>query len=135
VAVHPFICYEITYADFVARNSQGTGFLLTVSNDAWFGHSIGPFQHQQIARTRALETARPLLRGTNNGITSIVDGKGRVVKKAAHYERDVLTGSLQPVTGQTPFMLTGSWPVVTLAAIMIVFGRHRAARREDDSAA
>lgn len=134
VDVHPFICYEITYADFVARNSKDTGFLLTVSNDAWFGHSIGPFQHQQIARTRALETGRPLLRGTNNGITAIVDGKGRVVKKAAHYERDVLTGSLQPVSGQTPYMLAGSWPVLTLAAIMIVFGRRRTTRREEDSA-
>ena len=125
VSVHPFICYEITYADFVARNSQDTGFLLTVSNDAWFGHSIGPFQHQQIARTRALETGRPLLRGTNNGITAIVDSKGHVVERATHYERDVLTGSIQPVTGQTPFMLASSWPVLTLAAIMIVFGRQR----------
>ena len=131
-SVHPFICYEITYADFVARNSKDTGFLLTVSNDAWFGHSIGPFQHQQIARTRALETGRSLLRGTNNGITAIVDSKGHVVEKAAHYERDVLTGSIQPVTGQTPFMLAGSWPILTLAAIMIVFGRQRQMR--DDGA-
>lgn len=122
---HPAICYEIAYADFVARHAGNTGFLLTVSNDAWFGHSLGPFQHHQIARMRALETGRELLRGTNNGITSIVDREGNIRKQARHYERDVLEGSVQPVTGRTPFMATGSWPVVTLAAVMIVFGRQR----------
>lgn len=127
VSVHPFICYEITYPDFVAHNARDTGFLLTVSNDAWFGRSIGPFQHQQIARTRALETGRPLLRGTNNGITAIVNSKGNVVDRAQQYERDTLTGSLQPMNGHTPFMMTGSWPVLTLAAVMIVLGRRRRA--------
>ena len=125
VAVHPFICYEITYPDFVARNTNATGFLLTVSNDAWFGRSIGPFQHQQIARTRSVETGRALLRGTNNGITAIVDRNGAVSARASQYERDSLAGSLQPVTGRTPFMMTGSWPVLTLAAVTIVFTRRR----------
>ncbi|MGM0450996.1 MAG: apolipoprotein N-acyltransferase [Pseudomonadota bacterium] len=122
---HPAICYEIAYADFVAQHAVDTGFLMTVSNDAWFGRSHGPFQHHQIARMRALETSRELLRGTNNGITSIVDREGRIRETARHYERDVLKGQIQPVTGRTPFMATGSWPVVTLAAIMIVFGRQR----------
>lgn len=124
-STHPAICYEIAYADFVAQHAEGTSFLTTVSNDAWFGHSLGPFQHHQIARMRALETGRELLRSTNNGITSIIDRQGRIRAQASHYERDVLKGKIQPVTGTTPFMATGSWPVVTLAAVMIVFGRQR----------
>lgn len=127
-STHPAICYEIAYADFVAQNASDTGFLMTVSNDAWFGRSLGPFQHHQIARMRALETSRELLRSTNNGITSIVNREGSVRKKARHYERDTLKGRIQPVSGQTPFMATGSWPVVTLAAVMIVFGRQRRAK-------
>lgn len=122
---HPAICYEIAYADFVAQHAENTGFLMTVSNDAWFGRSLGPFQHHQIARMRALETGRELLRGTNNGITSIVDREGRIRARAEHYERDVLKGKIQPMSGSTPFMATGSWPVITLAAVMIVFGRQR----------
>ena len=127
-STHPAVCYEIAYADFVARNTAETGFLMTVSNDAWFGRSLGPFQHHQIARMRALETGRELLRATNNGITSIVDREGRIRDRARHYERDVLKGEIQPVTGTTPFMATGSWPVITLAAVMIVFGRQRGKR-------
>ena len=121
--VHPFICYEIAYPDFVARYSHDTGYLLTVSNDAWFGRSIGPLQHQQIARMRALETRRYVLRGTNNGLTTVVNERGEVMDQAEHYERDVLVSELYPVRGQTPFMATGSWLIVTLAAILIVFGR------------
>ncbi|MDX1588504.1 MAG: apolipoprotein N-acyltransferase [Oleiphilaceae bacterium] len=121
--VHPFICYEIAYGDFVARNSAHTGFLLTISNDAWFGDSLGPKQHMQIARMRALETGRPLLRGTNNGITAQVDRKGQIVKQIPRFQQGVLRGEFQPAYGDTPYMATGSWPALITAIILIVFTR------------
>ncbi|BES70704.1 apolipoprotein N-acyltransferase [Marinobacter nanhaiticus D15-8W] len=121
----PFICYEIAYPDFVARNAWNTGFLVTISNDGWFGHSIGPLQHLQIARMRALETGRFVLRGTNNGVTAIIDDKGRITQRIPQFERDVLRGELYPVTGATPYMATGSWPALILALILIVFARPR----------
>ncbi|TVP55132.1 MAG: apolipoprotein N-acyltransferase [Halomonadaceae bacterium] len=121
--VHPFICYEIAYADFVARHSAHTGFLLTISNDAWFGDSLGPQQHLQIARMRALETRRPMLRGTNNGITALVDRHGQEVDRIPRFQQATLRGEFQPAYGTTPFMATASWPVLTLAVILIVFTR------------
>jgi apolipoprotein N-acyltransferase len=62
VAIAPSVCYEIAYADQVAAGAREAALLLTVSNDTWFGASIGPLQHLQIARVRALETGRPLIR-------------------------------------------------------------------------
>ncbi|WP_148863454.1 apolipoprotein N-acyltransferase [Marinobacter fonticola] len=121
----PFICYEIAYPDFVARNAWNTDWLITISNDGWFGHSIGPLQHLQIARMRALETGRFVLRGTNNGVTAIIDDKGQITERIAQFERDVMRGEIYPVTGATPYMATGSWPALILALILIVFARPR----------
>ncbi|WP_150909853.1 apolipoprotein N-acyltransferase [Marinobacter halotolerans] len=125
IRIMPFVCYEVAYPDFVAFNAYNTGVLLTVSNDGWFGDSIGPLQHLQIARMRALETGRYMLRGTNNGVTAIIDEKGQISEQIPRFERAVMTGEFFPATGSTPFMLSGSWPVLTLAIILIVFVRER----------
>ncbi|MDI9244901.1 apolipoprotein N-acyltransferase [Marinobacter sp. CHS3-4] len=123
--IMPFICYEVAYPDFVAFNARNTGLLLTISNDGWFGDSIGPLQHLQIARMRALETGRYMLRGTNNGVTAIIDEKGRITETIPQFEKAVLTGEVYAANGSTPYMEAGSWPVLTLAAILIVFVRER----------
>ncbi|NMT65428.1 apolipoprotein N-acyltransferase [Marinobacter orientalis] len=123
--IMPFICYEVAYPDFVARNARNSGLLLTISNDGWFGDSIGPLQHLQIARMRALETGRYMLRGTNNGVTAIIDHKGQITETIPQFERAVLTGEAYAAEGDTPYMQSGSWPVLTLAAILIVFVRVR----------
>lgn len=125
IRIMPFVCYEVAYPDFVAANARNTDMLLTVSNDGWFGDSIGPLQHLQIARMRALETGRYMLRGTNNGVTAIIDHKGRVAETIPQFERAVLTGKVYGAEGNTPYMQSGSWPVLTLAAILIVFVRER----------
>lgn len=116
--IAPFICYEILYPELVAARSHDANVLLTVSNDAWFGTSAGPLQHFQMARMRALETGRWLMRGTNNGVTAIVDPNGQVQASLAQFERGTLTGTVQAMHGTTPFMHTGGWPTWLLALIM-----------------
>lgn len=125
--VMPFVCYEIAYPDFVARNAQGTGYLVTVSNDGWFGASIAPLQHLQMAQMRALETNRYLLRGTNNGVSALIDEKGRLLRQTPQFREAILEGTLYPVSGSTPFMVTQSWPTLVFSLILIVFFRHRQA--------
>lgn len=114
------ICYEIAYPDLVRDAAQETNLLLTISNDTWFGDSIGPEQHLQIARMRALELGLPLARATNDGVTALVDAQGRISARLPRFEPGVLTGSLQPRTGTTPFAATGSWPTVLFAVLLVL---------------
>ena len=113
------ICYEIVYPDLVRELARDATVLVTISNDTWFGDSIGPEQHQQKARMRALELGRPLLRGTNDGVTALVDDKGREQARLPRFEPGVLTGTVQPMIGFTPFARSGSWPTVVLALVLV----------------
>ncbi len=123
------ICYEIIYADLVAARARDAGILLTVSNDTWFGRSIGPLQHLQMARLRALENGRPVVRATSNGVTALIDSQGSVTARAPQFEATVLTGDITPMDGLTPFTRTGSWPTWLLAALLMLPGLRLRSRK------
>ncbi len=114
------ICYEIAYGELVRDLSADAALLATISNDTWFGDSIGPSQHLQIARMRALELSRPLLRATNDGITALVDHRGRIAGRLSRFETGVLRGSVQPRRGTTPYARLGGWPVLMLALLLLL---------------
>ena len=97
------ICWEIAYPATVAADATQADALVTISNDTWFGESIGPSQHFQIARMRAKENGKYLLRSTNDGITAIVDDKGAVVDRLPRFEPGVLTGTFHAVSGTAPY--------------------------------
>lgn len=106
------LCYEIAFAELLRKNiNETTGMILTLSNDAWFGDSIGPYQHLEIARMRAIEFARPVLRITNNGVTAIIDGYGNELARLASNKADVLRHKVQPAFGATPYQNHGSRPL------------------------
>lgn len=114
------VCYEVAYPDTTRKNAIGTDFLLTISNDAWFGTSAGPLQHLQMVQMRALENGRWFMRATNTGVTAIIDDKGRIVKRAPQFERTVLRGEIEARTGQTPFTRFGNYPILGLIALLLV---------------
>ena len=114
----PLLCFEVVFPHQLAANlTQQTSLLLTVSNDAWFGNSHGPHQHMEIARMRALEFGRPILRSTNNGITAVVDHNGEFIARIPQFEEAVLTAEVPLVTGQTPY---SQWPRLILAMMIIL---------------
>lgn len=118
--IAPAICYEIAYPIFVRNMSEHADFIVTVSNDAWFGSSIGPWQHLQIAQFRALETGKYVLRATNTGLTAIINPQGKIQNIAPQFEQAVLTGTITQMAGQTPWSRFGVWPL--LAALAGVLG-------------
>ncbi|NLQ16042.1 apolipoprotein N-acyltransferase [Marinomonas sp. M1K-6] len=119
--IAPFICYEIVYAEQVRRMVRDSDFLITISNDAWFGTSFGPWQHLQIAQFRAKESGRYVIRATNTGITAFINEKGAVVAQAPQFERTTLTANAKAFTGNTPYVLWGYWPTLLLLGICVVF--------------
>lgn len=132
--VSPFICYEVVYPDFVAHRSVGADYLLTISNDAWFGASIGPLQHLQIARIRALENGRYMVRATNNGVTAIINAKGQVETQIPQFSQAILEGTVRIYEGETPFSKLGSLPIQILCILTLVIGIYFRWRRSNDSA-
>lgn len=127
----PALCYEIIFNDQVRQNvTNDTDFILTLSNDAWFGKSIGPLQHMEIARMRALELGKPLIRSTNNGVTAVTDHKGKIIEQIPQFETAVLRAELTSTDGQTPYRLVGTWPLYIWVFMSLLVGwllrKHRA---------
>lgn len=83
----PYICYEIAFPyPFAKDNIENADVIINITNDIWFGDSIGPYQHAAMARMRAIEYKKPLIRIANTGISMYIDEKGRVIKKIDLYK-------------------------------------------------
>ncbi|MFK7831414.1 MAG: apolipoprotein N-acyltransferase [Congregibacter sp.] len=117
--VAPLICYEIVYPDLVARSARRAELLVTISNDSWFGNSIGPLQHLEMARMRALENGRYLLRGTNNGVSAIINHRGQIVVRSEQFVETTVVGDAQVMLGHTPFTSFGSLPILTALGLLL----------------
>jgi len=116
------ICYEDAYGAEQLYALPEATLLINVSNDAWFGDSIAPHQHLEIARMRALEVGRDVIRSTNTGISAFIDADGKLLKTGRQFVPEVLTANVEPRSGLTPYAATGNKLVIGLClAIMGVF--------------
>jgi len=113
------ICYEDAYGSEQLGVLREATLLVNVTNNAWFGDSTAPHQQLQMARFRALEAGRYLVRATSNGVTAIIAPDGSVVKRAAQFVPEVLQGTVRPFSGLTPYAKTGNWPVLAACALML----------------
>ena len=115
------ICYEDAFGEEIIGFLPDATLLVNVSNVAWFGDSLAPHQHLQIAQLRALETGRTMLRATNTGMTAIIDHHGRVAAALPESTQGTLSGSAQGRSGATPYVRWGNTPLMLLA--LLVCGR------------
>ena len=131
--VIPAICYEIAYPDIVHalmeqadENMSKPKLIVTVSNDAWFGNSWGPYQHMEMARMRALELGIPLVRSTNDGITAVVDARGNMLARINRYEQATLRRVVSLEHYKTLYRSYGLMGIYLLMGIsLVIFGARR----------
>jgi apolipoprotein N-acyltransferase len=126
------ICYEDLVASMPRHTTQGGAeVLLNILNDAWYGNTAAPYQHQALALWRAVENRRYLLRGSNSGVTSIIDAAGRVVAEGGLFREEVVTGTVHRLQIASLYTRVGdafAWLVVVAAAILVGRREHRAQR-------
>jgi apolipoprotein N-acyltransferase len=126
------ICYEDVFGEEIINQLPQATMLVNVSNDAWFGRSIGPQQHLQISQMRALETGRYMLRATNTGVTAIINERGEVLQTIEIFTTAALHGLAQGFIGTTPYVRTGNYLALGLAGLILCSGfisAFRAARK------
>jgi apolipoprotein N-acyltransferase len=121
-AASPLICYEIIFPHAVTEQGQRPGWLLNLTNDAWFGSSAGPYQHFHQARVRAVEQALPVVRSANTGISAVIDPYGRVVGEIGLGEKNILDTSLPKVGRPTPFAQFGTIVELSVLVLAIIGG-------------
>jgi apolipoprotein N-acyltransferase len=114
------ICYEDAFAEEIIRALPEATLLINASNDAWFGDSLAPHQHLEIARMRAVETRRFLVRATNTGVSAMIDERGGLRGVIPQFTRASLTDDVTPLTGMTPFAFWGHWAIVTIAVFLLL---------------
>lgn len=124
VRLGPLICYEDVPAE-IARTMtrRGAQVLVTIFNDAWFGRSAAPYQHEALAAWRAVENRRFFLRAGNAGATGIVDPAGRVLTHTALFTEEALEGTVRPIDLETFYTRHGdvfAWCTTLLAAVLLV---------------
>jgi apolipoprotein N-acyltransferase len=126
IRIAPLICYEDLMPDLSHKFVKETraNILVNLTNDAWYGKSVGPWQHARLAQSRAIETRRSLLRVTNTGVTSLVNAKGEMIQSLPMFVPEVLTTEVDILGGETYYVRYGdwfAWSMTIIAAAILLF--------------
>ena len=116
----PLICYDIVFANDVRKAVKSSDFIINISNDSWFGGSLGPYQHLEIARIRAIENNRWIARSTNDGFTAFINNKGTIVSLMPKYQQGSLTNEISLIKSSTIYSEYGYY-VTYLFSIIYIF--------------
>jgi apolipoprotein N-acyltransferase len=122
------ICYEDAFGSSQLPVLREATLLINVTNNAWYGDSTAPHQHLQIARMRALEAGRFLVRAANDGITAVLGPHGEIVARLPQFREAVLRADVQPLAGLTPYARFGNYPVVLGASLLLALAVWRRRR-------
>lgn len=120
-SVLPLICYEAIFPSAAATHGRRPGWIVNVTDDAWFGTSTGPYQHLQQARLRAIEQGLPLVRAANTGISAVIDPVGRIVARLGLGIEGVLDSRLPAAIAPTVYARHGNLPATIIVMIALFF--------------
>jgi len=121
----PLICYEVIFPGALYPKGERPQWLLTVTNDAWFGDTSGPRQHLDQARLRSIETGLPMARSANTGISALIDAKGRILHRVKLYQRGRIDAPLPPALEPTVYHRLGDWPFFLMIVASVGFALRR----------
>jgi apolipoprotein N-acyltransferase len=135
IRIAPLICYEDLMPELSRRfvNETRANLLVNLTNDAWYGRSVGPWQHLRLAQMRAIESRRSLLRVTNTGVTSLVNAKGELGQTLPMFTPAVMQSEVEILNGETYYVRFGDWFAWGMTAIsigLVVFYLKRSLRKE-----
>ena len=121
IRIAPLICYEDLMPDLSRKfvSEARSNILVNLTNDAWYGRSVGPWQHLWLSQSRAIETRRSLLRVTNTGVTSLINAKGELVKSLPMFTAADMQAEVEILNGETYYVRFGDWFAWALTAISI----------------
>jgi apolipoprotein N-acyltransferase len=137
-AMLPLLCYEVIFPGEAVPRGERPGWLVNLTNDAWFGISSGPYQHLQQARVRAIEEGLPLVRAANSGVSAVVDPVGRIVRSLPLGSEGVLDAGLPRPIAATIYARFGDlwlWLAVALTflvTLIVHFASGKVAKRNDN---
>ncbi len=117
----PTICYEDAYPEDWRRQISDSHMILNISEDAWFGDSLAPHQRLQMARMRAMEFQRPVIRASNSGLSTVIDDRGRIDAISPQFEPALFRATVNPMQGDTPYTTYGQWPLWLWMGLCLVF--------------
>ena len=114
------ICFDIAFPNTVRKMNKSSLLMINVSNDTWFGNSIGPYHHLSIARVRSIENNRYTIRATNDGISAIISNKGTIVTLLDKGKSDILEGNVKLIKNSTFYSRNGHLFLIILSFIIVL---------------
>jgi len=119
------ICYDAVFANTVRKRVKSSNLIVNISNDTWFGGSIGPYQHLNIARIRSIENNKWTIRATNNGYSAIISNKGTIVSLSDKNSKQILEGHVQLIEDRTFYSLYGYILFYLISCILVLLAIYR----------
>ena len=120
ITILPLICYEIAFPRYVSKAATASNLIVNISNDAWFGASNGPHQHLQIARFRAIETGKTILRVATTGITAIIDSSGDIIKQLPQATAGVINLTIKVNDGSSFYSRNGNFFIFSICGVFLL---------------
>ena len=120
VKFSPLICFDVAFGNSVRKSNISSNFIINVSNDTWFGKSMGPYQHLEITRIRAIENNKWIIRATNDGISAIISNNGTIVDKIDKNISGVINSGINFTYNRSIYNIYGHYIPFILALIIVL---------------
>lgn len=122
---HPvasLICYEIGYGDLLRQQLPTAEWIVSISDDGWFGRSLAPYQQQQMTQVLSMESARYQVVANNDGLSSIINSRGELLSSLPAFSDGLLKSAIYPASGTTPWVYFGDKPILIFSLLILIAG-------------